>query len=453
MTPEAQGRWITTWNPEDPDFWARTGRRTAIRNLVFSVFAEHLGFLIWLLWSVVVLSLPAAGFSFTVDQLFWLVAVPNLVGSTLRLPYTFAVTRFGGRNWTVVSALLLLIPTTLLALAVSNANTPFWAFVLVAATAGLGGGNFASSMTNISFFFPERRKGFALGLNAAGGNLGTSVVQFAVPTFVALGAGISLAFAGLMWMPFILAAAICAWLFMDNLKVAQTPIRQQLAAIKRPQTWVMSFLYIGTFGSFVGYTAAFPLLIKNEFPDAKGLLAIAFLGALIGSLIRPVGGWLADKIGGARVTLGVFAVMIVGMVGLLVAVPDPLARPVPRLVRGPVRLGRYGERLDVPDDPRDLPRPGREGGRGRHPRRHREGTYARRRLPRHRRRDRGVRRLPHPARVRQLDRRHRRGRHGRGRVRGVLRRLLRRHLVVLPAPAALRRAPAQSCRSGRVRTS
>ena len=320
MTPEAQGRWITTWNPEDPDFWARTGRRTAIRNLVFSVFAEHLGFLIWLLWSVVVLSLPAAGFSFTVDQLFWLVAVPNLVGSTLRLPYTFAVTRFGGRNWTVVSALLLLIPTTLLALAVSNANTPFWAFVLVAATAGLGGGNFASSMTNISFFFPERRKGFALGLNAAGGNLGTSVVQFAVPTFVALGAGISLAFAGLMWMPFILAAAICAWLFMDNLKVAQTPIRQQLAAIKRPQTWVMSFLYIGTFGSFVGYTAAFPLLIKNEFPDAKGLLAIAFLGALIGSLIRPVGGWLADKIGGARVTLGVFAVMIVGMVGLLVAV-------------------------------------------------------------------------------------------------------------------------------------
>lgn len=320
MTPEAQGRWITTWNPEDPDFWARTGRRTAIRNLVFSVFAEHLGFLIWLLWSVVVLSLPAAGFSFTVDQLFWLVAVPNLVGSTLRLPYTFAVTRFGGRNWTVISALLLFIPTTLLALAVSNANTPFWAFVLVAATAGLGGGNFASSMTNISFFFPERRKGFALGLNAAGGNLGTSVVQFAVPTFVALGAGISLAFAGLMWMPFILAAAICAWLFMDNLKVAQTPIRQQLAAIKRPQTWVMSFLYIGTFGSFVGYTAAFPLLIKNEFPDAKGLLAIAFLGALIGSLIRPVGGWLADKIGGARVTLGVFAVMIVGMVGLLAAV-------------------------------------------------------------------------------------------------------------------------------------
>ncbi|MBM7785742.1 NarK family nitrate/nitrite MFS transporter [Tenggerimyces flavus] len=318
--PTGSGRWINVWEPEDATFWARTGRRIAIRNLIFSVFAEHLGFLVWLLWSVVVVSLPAAGFNLTVDQLFWLVAVPNLVGATLRIPYTFAVTRFGGRNWTVISALLLLIPTGLLAVAVSNPTTEFTVLLIVAATAGLGGGNFASSMTNITFFFPERRKGFALGLNAAGGNLGTSVVQFAVPWIVAVGAAVSLSLAGLIWVPFVLAAAICAFVFMDNLKVAQTPIKGQLEALKRPQTWVMSFLYIGTFGSFVGYTAAFPLLIKNEFPNDAGLLKIAFIGALIGSVIRPVGGWLSDKVGGARVTLGVFAAMILGMVGVLIAV-------------------------------------------------------------------------------------------------------------------------------------
>jgi MFS transporter, NNP family, nitrate/nitrite transporter len=314
-----KGRWIDHWEPEDETFWRMTGRRVATRNLIFSIFAEHLGFSVWLLWSVVVVSLPAAGFGFSVDQLFWLVAVPNLVGSTLRLPYTFAVPKFGGRNWTVVSALLLAIPTTLLVIAVSNPATPFWVFLLVAATAGFGGGNFASSMTNISFFFPERTKGLGLGLNAAGGNLGTSVVQFGVPMVVGIGGGLTLAYAGLMWLPLIAAAAICAWVFMDNLTVSKAPVRGQLAAARRPHTWVMSFLYIGTFGSFVGYTAAYPLLAKTVFPESTAL-KYAFLGAMLGSLIRPVGGWLADRWGGARVTLGVFVVMVGGMLLLLVAV-------------------------------------------------------------------------------------------------------------------------------------
>jgi MFS transporter, NNP family, nitrate/nitrite transporter len=315
----SKGRWIDHWEPEDETFWRMTGRRVATRNLIFSIFAEHLGFSVWLLWSVVVVSLPAAGFDFTVDQLFWLVAVPNLVGSTLRLPYTFAVPTFGGRNWTVVSALLLSIPTVLLTIAVSNPATPFWAFLLVAGTAGLGGGNFASSMTNISFFFPERSKGLGLGLNAAGGNLGTSVVQFGVPMVVGIGGGLTLAYAGLIWLPLIAASAVCAWLFMDNLTVSKAPIRGQLGAAKRPHTWVMSFLYIGTFGSFVGYTAAYPLLAKTVFPESRAL-AYAFLGAMLGSLIRPVGGWLADRWGGARVTFGVFVVMVGGMLLLLVAV-------------------------------------------------------------------------------------------------------------------------------------
>ncbi|MEQ4203774.1 MFS transporter [Actinopolymorpha sp. B17G11] len=314
-----KGRWIDHWEPEDETFWMTTGRRVATRNLIFSIFAEHLGFSVWLLWSVVVVSLPAAGFNFTVDQLFWLVALPNLIGSTLRLPYTFAVPKFGGRNWTVVSALLLAIPTTLLVIAVSNPATPFWMFLIVAATAGFGGGNFASSMTNISFFYPERSKGLGLGLNAAGGNLGTSTVQFGVPMVVAIGGGLSLANAGLMWMPLIAAAAIGAWLFMDNLTVSKAPVQGQLGACKRPHTWVMAFLYIGTFGSFVGYTAAYPLLAKTVFPESTAL-KYAFLGAMLGSLIRPVGGWLADRIGGARVTLWVFVAMVGGMLVLLTAV-------------------------------------------------------------------------------------------------------------------------------------
>ncbi len=318
-TPRTKGRWIEHWEPEDPAFWNTTGRRVATRNLVFSIFAEHLGFAVWLLWSVVVVSLPAAGFAFSVDQLFWLVAVPNLVGSTLRLPYTCAVPAFGGRNWTVVSALLLVVPATSLAIAASNPATPFWVFLVVAATAGVGGGNFASSMTNISFFYPEARKGFGLGLNAAGGNLGTSVVQFAVPAVITIGGGVTLMYAGLMWLPLIVAAALCAYFFMDNLTVARASFAGQFAATRRMHTWVMSFLYIGTFGSFVGYTAAFPLLLKTEFPDS-GLLGYAFLGALIGSVTRPFGGWISDKVGGAKVTLVVFAAMVVGMLSLLSAV-------------------------------------------------------------------------------------------------------------------------------------
>jgi NNP family nitrate/nitrite transporter-like MFS transporter len=314
-----KGRWIHNWQPDDEIFWQRVGRRVATRNLVFSIFAEHLGFSVWLLWSIVVVSLPLAGFEFSTDQLFWLVALPNLIGSTLRIPYTFAVPAFGGRNWTVVSALLLLIPTVLLAVAVSNPDTPFWMFLIIAATAGVGGGNFASSMTNISFFFPERSKGLGLGLNAAGGNLGTSTVQFGVPLVIAIGGGLSLANAGLMWVPLILAAAICAWLWMDNLTVSKAPIKGQLAACKRSHTWVMSFLYIGTFGSFIGYSAAYPLIATTEFANSPAV-RYAFVGAMLGSLIRPVGGWLSDKLGGARVTLWTFIAMAAGALLLLYAV-------------------------------------------------------------------------------------------------------------------------------------
>ncbi|WP_248961569.1 MFS transporter [Sphaerisporangium perillae] len=303
-TTAARGRWISDWNPDDPGFWESRGKGVARRNLAFSILAEHLGFTLWTVWSIVAVKLGA--YRFSTDQLFWLVSLPNLVGSTLRLPYTFAPAKFGGRNWTVVSALLLLVPAALLAIAVANPATPYWAFLLIAATAGLGGGNFASSMANITYFYPERRQGWALGLNAAGGNIGVSSVQLVMPLVIT---GFGLAAAGLFWVPFIIVAAVGAFFFMDNLTTAKASAREQLKIAGRAQTWIMSFLYIGTFGSFIGYTTAFPLLIKSQFPEYTSAVTWAFLGALVGSLIRPLGGRLSDRLGGGRVTLWNFVAM------------------------------------------------------------------------------------------------------------------------------------------------
>lgn len=319
LAPERarRGRWIDRWDPEDETFWHDGGRRIARRNLGLSIFAEFLGFAVWALWSIVVPQLPGAGFPFSQDQLFWLVAVPSLVGATLRIPYTFAVPRFGGRNWTIVSALLLLVPTLALAWAVQRPETPFGVMVAIAALAGVGGGNFASSMANISFFYPAREKGRALGLNAAGGNLGTAAVQFAVPLVIVTSAGIALERAGLMFVPFLLLSAFLAWRFMDNLTTAKADYRSFAAATRNRHTWIISFLYIGTFGSFIGYSGAFPLLLQGQFPEVT--VSVAFAGALVGSLARPFGGALADRVGGARVTIAAFAVMAAGAIGAVTA--------------------------------------------------------------------------------------------------------------------------------------
>lgn len=315
-----RGRWIDGWDPEDGEQWRTVGRAVARRNLGLSVFAEFLGFAVWALWSIVVPRLPDAGFALTVDQMFWLIAVPSLVGATLRIPYTFAVPVFGGRNWTVVSALLLLVPTGALVWAVQNPQLPFGALLAVAALAGVGGGNFASSMANISFFYPEREKGKALGLNAAGGNIGTAAVQLAVPLVVVAGAGLSLERAGLMFLPLAVLAAVLAWRFMDNLSNAKADPRAYGAAARARHTWIISFVYIGTFGSFIGFSGAFPTLLAAQFPEVT--LTIAFLGALVGSVARPAGGALADRFGGARVTVAAFGVMALGTVGAVLALRE-----------------------------------------------------------------------------------------------------------------------------------
>lgn len=261
----------------------------------------------------------ASGWASTPSQALWLVAVPSGVGAMLRLPYTFAVPAFGGRNWTVVSALALLVPCLALAWVVERPSTPYGVLLLVAASAGLGGGNFASSMANISFFYPEREKGWALGLNAAGGNIGVAVVQKVVPLLVVAGGGVALSRAGLFYVPLAVAAAVLAFFFMDNLREAKADVGATAGAARRGQTWLVSFLYIGTFGSFIGYSSAFPTLLKTTFGRPDVALTWGFLGALVGSLSRPLGGRIADRAGGARVTAVAFAVMAAASVGALIS--------------------------------------------------------------------------------------------------------------------------------------
>ena len=332
--PPRGGTWIEEWDVENPEFWEAEGKYVAKRNLVWSIVAEHLGFSVWVMWSVSAALLSRMGFAFTPQELFYLVAVPNLVGSLLRLPYTFAVPKFGGRNWTVISALLLVIPTLLFAYFVQQPDTPYWVFVLIAATAGFGGGNFASSMASINHFYPTAKKGAALGLNAAGGNAGVAVIQFFLPIIVgAAGAfglvkaadAINLQRAGYLYAALSVLAAFCAFKFMNNLRTAYATPRQQLAVAKYKHTWIMSFLYIGTFGSFIGYSSAMPLLIKINFfrsPIPTESIGInfafyAFLGAFVGSIARPFGGWMADKYGGAKVTAACFIAMILGTLAVI----------------------------------------------------------------------------------------------------------------------------------------
>ncbi|MGW0556852.1 nitrate/nitrite transporter [Streptomyces sp. NPDC002926] len=302
------GRWIEQWDPEDETFWRATGEKIARRNLAFSVLSEHIGFSIWTLWSVMVLFM---GPQYGIDPAgkFFLIATATLVGAVIRVPYTFAVARFGGRNWTIFSALMLLLPTGA-AYAVMEPGTSYTTFLAVAALTGVGGGNFASSMTNINSFFPLRKKGWALGLNAGGGNIGVPVVQL-VGLLVIGTAGATHPRVVLgVYIPLIVVAAVCAALWMDNLAPVKNDTGAAKEAVRDAHTWIMAFLYIGTFGSFIGYSFAFGLVLQTQFGRTPLQAAsLTFIGPLLGSLIRPVGGLLADRFGGARITLWNFVAM------------------------------------------------------------------------------------------------------------------------------------------------
>ncbi|MFV0359731.1 nitrate/nitrite transporter [Tropicimonas sp.] len=322
---------IEDWRPEDPVFWREKGRRIARRNLWISIPALILAFAVWMVWSVVIARLPAIGFDFTQDQLFWLAALPALSGATLRIFYSFMVPIFGGRLWTTISTASLLVPAMGIGYAVQNPDTPYLIFSVLALLCGFGGGNFASSMANISFFFPRAEKGNALALNAGLGNLGVSLMQFVVPlviTFAVFGAvggapqaltgggEIWMQNAGFIWVPFIAISTFAAWFGMNDIADAKASFSEQAVIFTRKHNWIMCLLYVGTFGSFIGYSAGFPLLSRIAFPDVNAL-QFAFLGPLIGALSRAGTGWLADRVGGGRVTFWVFAGMIVSVLGVI----------------------------------------------------------------------------------------------------------------------------------------
>ncbi|MEU6125769.1 nitrate/nitrite transporter [Streptomyces sp. NPDC047123] len=293
--------WIERWEPEDERFWKEEGgERVARRNLVFSVLSEHIGFSVWSLWSVMVLFM---GPEYGIDAAgkFFLVSMATLVGAVVRVPYTFAVARFGGRAWTVIAASLLLLPTVA-AFAVMEPGTSYGTFMACALLTGIGGGNFASSMTNINSFFPLRQKGWALGLNAGGGNIGVPVVQLVGLAVIGAGGGPRVVLG--IYIPLILLSAVCAYRHMDSISSVRNDTGAVRAAARDPHTWIMSLLYVGTFGSFIGYGFAFGLVLQTQFGRTPLEAAqLTFVGPLLGSLVRPVGGRLADRFGGARITL------------------------------------------------------------------------------------------------------------------------------------------------------
>lgn len=390
---------LTKWEPEDQSFWEETGKGIAIRNLVISVPCLLCAFAVWGYWSIITVQMKNLGFPFTAQQLFTLTAVAGLTGATLRIPNSFLIAIAGGRNVITLTTAFLLIPSVGAGIALQHKETPFGTFVILAALSGFGGGNFASSMSNINPFFPKRMQGAALGINAGLGNVGVSVMQVVLPwamTFAIFGAlgGAGLALptgkmvwiqnCGLFWVPILVILTIAAWIGMNNLPTQNfgsaplafakiiglhllgfagaaiglwilliknvsmwvalpvtilvtllfmklipggvaAALNKQFAIFREKHTWLMTWLYVMTFGSFIGYSAAFPLLIKVVFgslpdgtpnPHAPNPFTYAWLGPLVGSLIRPVGGWLSDKLSGARVTQWSTAVMIAAALGV-----------------------------------------------------------------------------------------------------------------------------------------
>ncbi|HYB35055.1 MAG TPA: nitrate/nitrite transporter [Mycobacterium sp.] len=318
---------ISDWDSEDIVAWEAGNKAIARRNLIWSVVAEHLGFSIWSIWSVMVLFMPQSVYGFSAADKFLLGATASLVGAGLRIPYTLATATFGGRNWTTFSAFVLLIPTVGTMWLMAHPGLPLWPYLVCAALAGFGGGNFASSMTNINAFYPQRLKGWALGINAGGGNIGVAVVQVVGLLVIATAGNRAPYWVCAVYLVLLAVAGIGAALFMDNLDQHKIDVTAMRSILSVRDTWVISLLYVGTFGSFIGFSFAFGQVLQINFiaggqsaaQAALHAAQIAFIGPLLGSLSRVYGGTLADRIGGSRVTLAVFAGMITAA-GLLVGV-------------------------------------------------------------------------------------------------------------------------------------
>ncbi|MBP5980545.1 MAG: antiporter [Halomonas sp.] len=408
---------IETWDIEDEQFWEQTGKRVANRNLWISIPSLLIGFAVWMMWGMITTQMQNLGFAFTTDQLFTLTAMAGLAGATLRIPASFMLRLAGGRNTIFLTTTLLIIPATGTGIALMNPGTPFWVFQALALLSGIGGGNFACSMSNISSFYPKSQQGYALGMNAGLGNFGVTTMQILVPLVMTIGifgaiAGSPMELqsasgtligrieagtdtwiqnAGFIWLVFLIPLSFASWFGMNNLRTISpnpgTPlqacgkimglygvgiiatviglaalswlsmwialpltivvtlvmlrllpgedikpnIQKQFAIFRDKHTWAMTLLYILTFGSFIGFSAALPLSITIIFgnmmditadgtvtriinPDAPSALTWSWIGPFVGALVRPIGGWIADKLGGSLVTQLVTAVMIVASV-------------------------------------------------------------------------------------------------------------------------------------------
>lgn len=316
------GTWLRRWVPEDEAFWAKRGSARAWKTLAITTASLTMAFVTWFVVSALVVRLPQVGFGLTPTQLFWLTAMPGLAGGTLRLLHMFLTPLFGTRHVVALSTASLVLPLAGWAWAVQDPTTPYWVLILLAFAAGLGGGNFSSFMPSTSLFFPKRLQGTALAVQAGIGNFGVSLVQFVTPWIIGaavfaslVGDGQTMSRAGaqstvwlqnatLVWIPFVLVLSVLSWSVLKSVPV-KANVRQQLDIFGNRHTWAMTSLYMMTFGCFSGLAGTFPLLIKQTYghlPGAPDPLAFAFLGPLVGSLLRVAAGPLSDRLGGARVT-------------------------------------------------------------------------------------------------------------------------------------------------------
>ncbi|WP_066913654.1 MFS transporter [Mycobacterium interjectum] len=318
---------ISNWDPEDAVAWEAGNKKIARRNLIWCVGAMHVGYSVWSIWSVMVLFMPQSVYGLCAADKFLLGATATFVGGCLRIPYSVAVVKFGGRNWMVFSSLVLLIPTVGTILLLANPGQPLWMYVVCAALTGLGGGNFAAAMTNVNIFYPQRLKGVALGITGGGGNIGVPVIQIVGLVVLATAGNRQPYWVCAIYLVLLSLAALGAALFLDNVELRGEEISPMRAALTQRDTWVLAVLYIGTFGSFIGFSFAFGQVLQINYlagGQSAGQASlhaaeVAFLGPLLGSLMRMYGGRLSDRLGGGRVTMGILVGMIASA-GLLVAV-------------------------------------------------------------------------------------------------------------------------------------
>jgi len=303
--------WLKEWEPENEEFWTTRGKSIARRTLVITTANLMVAFAVWFVVSAIISRLEKAGFDLSKSELYWLVAMPGLAGGTFRLMHMFLTPIYGTRHIVSISTALLMLPLAGWFFAVQDPDTPYWILLGLAFLAGLGGGNFSSFMPSTSLFFPKRDQGTALGIQAGLGNFGVSLVQFLTPWvigFSMVGSAVNakgdlyLQNAVLIWMPAVILLSILAWFGLRSIPV-RANMREQMDIFREKHTYTMTSLYMMTFGTFAGFAAAFPVLIKNEFGDfGHDPLTYAFIGPLVGSLMRIVAGPISDRLGGARVT-------------------------------------------------------------------------------------------------------------------------------------------------------